>query len=353
VIRRSAFFVAFLLFATLELRGAKEFFDHYDAGLKAASAEKWSEVVQHMSAALSMKPGEEPKARTVGVQFIPYYPYYYRGVAYFNLGEFQKAAADLQKAKGVGRVNLGSLESFQTKVETRLAQATQPAQQQPAQQQPPPNQQPSLPSVPVATVDPNLAPARQRASQAVAAAQTAMGQAQGRNAQDLASNQFQSAQAFLVDARTKQASADTASDFTTVAQIADKAKRTFEVALEAAQMTAANQRAVPGTAVAETIAPIQERVRRALGQYFSGEYGPAARSLETLTKAELSSSHMAFAFLGASYYNRYVLSGKTDKNSLTQANNAFKKAKNIRRDMQLSTRYFSPRVQAHFRSVAR
>lgn len=353
MIRKTAF-ALLLLLATLEVHAAKEFFDHYDSGLKAAAAEKWSEVVQHMSSAIGMKPEENAKTRTIGVQFIPYHPYYYRGVAYFNLGEFQKAAVDLQKARGVGRVSLGSLESFQNKVETRLAQASQPAQQQPAQQQPPPsNQQPSLPSVPVATVDPNLGPARQRAQQAVTAAQTAMQQASGRNAQTLASNPFQSGQAFLLDARTKQASADTAADFNAVAQLAEKARGTFDVAMEAAQMAAANQRAVPGTAVAETLAPIQARVRTALGEYFSGNYSTAARSLESLTKAELKSSHMAFAFLGASYYNRYVLTGRKDQRVLTQANNAFKNAKRLRGNMKLSDRYFSPRVRTYFQTVSR
>ena len=352
MIRRAVVLVAVLLSSALELQAAKAFFDHYEDGLKAARAEKWNEVVQHMSAAIAMEPKEQARARTYGAGFIAYHPYYYRGVAYFNLGELRKAEADLKQAKGVGAVQLGSLDSFQTKVETRLAQASQPAQQ-PAQQPNQPSQQPSLPSVPVATADPNLAPARQRAQQAIASANSAMQQAQTRNAPTLALNEWTNAQSILLDASQKQADAETAEDFNRAAQIAERAKSNFEVAGQAAQMAAANQRAVPGRAVEEMVKPIQDRVRSALGEYFAGNYTVAARSLESLTKTELARSHMAYAFLGASYYNRYVLSGKKNQTYLKQANNAFKKAKQLRTNLQLSNRYFSPRVRTYFQTVAR
>lgn len=341
-----------LCLLTTESYAQKAFFDHYEEGLKAAKAENWTAVVQHMSAAIAKEPKENPKARAVGTVFFPYHPYYYRGVAYFNLGEFEKAAADLAKAKGVGRVALGSVESFQMKAEAKLAQAAQPAQQ-PAPAQQPPAQQPGLPSVPTATVDPNLAPARQRAQQAIGAAQTAMKQAQGRNAQTLASIQFQSAQDLLLDARQKSVDAETAADFERAAQVAERAKNTFDIAVDAAQMAAANQRAAPGRAVEETLSPVKDRVRRALGEYFSGNYTRAARALEDLTKAELSRSHMAHVFLGASYYNSYVLSGRKNSTYLKQANNAFKRAKALNSKVTLSTRYFSPRVRTYFQTAVR
>src|SRR5688500_10536795 len=101
--RRFLVTAALLLVATTALA---DWFDDYDAGLKAAQKKDWAVVVQKMTAAIGKKPKENPRERTYGTQFIAYYPFYYRGVAYFHLGEFSKALADLEKTGGVGSVQL-------------------------------------------------------------------------------------------------------------------------------------------------------------------------------------------------------------------------------------------------------
>lgn len=338
---------AILVVAALE--ASAQFYVPYEDGLKAARNENWSVVVQKMTEAISQQGAENAKARTYATAFIPYHPYYYRGVAYFNLGQFDKAEADFKRAKGVGAVPLGSLDSWQMKIEAKLAQSQAPAQQQPAvAQQPPPS---SMPSVPVAQVDPNLEPARSRAQQAISDAKSAMQQAQSRNAANLASIQFQNGQKFLSQAQEQAIGGETAADFNLAAQTAGRAKQTFELAIENAQMAVVNQRAAPGRAVEEAMAPLRDRVADALGEYFSGNYAKAAKQLQELTEKELSRSHVAYAFLGAANYNRYVMSGRVNTAYLTQANAAFKKAKQIKSGYALSARYFSPRVREHFVNV--
>ncbi|HEY5611416.1 MAG TPA: tetratricopeptide repeat protein, partial [Thermoanaerobaculia bacterium] len=110
-----------------------EWFDTYDEGLKAAQAENWQAVIQKMTQVIAQKPKENAKERTYGVNFIAYHPYYYRGMAYFNLGDWDKAIADLKKATGSGRVNLGSIEGKLAQAEAKLA----PPPVQVTQTQPP------------------------------------------------------------------------------------------------------------------------------------------------------------------------------------------------------------------------
>ncbi|HSN69494.1 MAG TPA: tetratricopeptide repeat protein, partial [Thermoanaerobaculia bacterium] len=76
----------------------------YEDGVKAASAGDWAKVVTKMTAAINAKPAENPKAHTYGTIFIAYHPYYYRGIAYFNLGKHEEAVRDLKKATGEGKV---------------------------------------------------------------------------------------------------------------------------------------------------------------------------------------------------------------------------------------------------------
>src|SRR5687768_16359375 len=114
----------FLVTAALLLAATTAFaawIDDYEDGLKAAQKKDWPVVVQKMTAAIGQKPKENPRERTYGTQFIPYYPYYYRGIAYFHLGEFEKALADLEKTQGVGSVQLGSAESMADRARAQLA----------------------------------------------------------------------------------------------------------------------------------------------------------------------------------------------------------------------------------------
>src|SRR5687768_13190579 len=140
--RRFLVTAALLLTATTVLA---DWQDDYEDGLKAAQKKEWAVVVQKMTAAIAKKPKENPRERTYGTQFIPYHPYYYRGVAYFNLGQFDKALADLGKAEGVGRVQLGSAESMADRARAQLASV--PSTQPPVKPPVIPDPDPVVPAV--------------------------------------------------------------------------------------------------------------------------------------------------------------------------------------------------------------
>src|ERR1044071_9973053 len=109
-------------------------YDDYDAGLNAARAGNWNVVVQKMSAAIKGNSKEQNKAKTYGTIFINYHPFYYRGVAYLQLGKYEQAIADLEQAAGPGPENLGSIEMLidTAKKKTRPPEGpTPPAQPRP------------------------------------------------------------------------------------------------------------------------------------------------------------------------------------------------------------------------------
>ena len=87
---------------------AAEWYDNYDEGIAAVRKGQWQTVVQKMSAAIGAKSQENDKLRAYGTLFYNYHPYYYRAVAYLNLGQYEKAITDLQQTSGPGEENLGS-----------------------------------------------------------------------------------------------------------------------------------------------------------------------------------------------------------------------------------------------------
>src|SRR6185436_9728354 len=87
-------------------------YDDYDAGLDAIRKGQWQAAITSMTAAIKAKPQESDKARTYGTQFINYHPYYYRGVAYLNTGQYEKAVSDLEAATGIGEENVGPIEQL-------------------------------------------------------------------------------------------------------------------------------------------------------------------------------------------------------------------------------------------------
>jgi tetratricopeptide (TPR) repeat protein len=347
---RLLFPLLFLLLVAVPARA--DWAKDYEDGMKAASAGDWSTVVSKMTAAISAKPAENSNAHTYGTIFIKYHPYYYRGIAYFNLGKLDEAIADLRRATGEGKVKIGSADSFLSRAETQLAAQKQPAAPQVAQQQPqaPPAQ--TRPTTPA--VDPNLGPARNSARESIAAAERKMNEAQKARATTIP--EFARAQELLVDARTKATQADTASDWSAVATMADRAVSTFELAVTKSQIAAAAPQTktptAPLTAAAteDTLAAKRTEVRRAVQAYFSGEFQESVRAFDRLASRERDNA-LLWAFLGASHYYNWYLGGQRDDRERAAAIDAFKSARRNSRNLRLDERYFPSRVREFYQQV--
>lgn len=335
---------------------AADWLDDYEAGLKAAQNAQWEVVVQKMTSAIRSKPRENARERTTGTGFIAYHPYYYRGLAQLELGRLDAAIEDLKKATGQGTVKLGAPDSLIARAEMQLARQRQPepaptttvAQQQPPPQTPPPTT--TAPAQPA--VDPNLAPARDRARQTLSRASSAMQQAQ--NARAASQPEFSDAQRLLLEAQQAAASADTAADWSAVARTADRAISTFDLARTRAQIAQQPPAKAPAAKVAQTatedaLAPKRQQVRAAVEAYFSGDFARSIQAFQRLT-SEDSDNALLWAFLGASHYYNWYLDGQANAREEQAAIEAFRRAKQYGNG-RLDGRYFPKRVQDFFATV--
>jgi tetratricopeptide (TPR) repeat protein len=330
-------------------------YDDYDAGISAARKGNWSVAQQKMSAAIKGNATESNKARTYGAIFINYHPYYYRGVANLNLGNYQDAINDFEKTAGPGELDLGPIAWHLDRAKTKLAANDTPAPAQPEPARTTPT--PAAPTPVVTTpAPPSIDPAlRQRATSALGAARQKLQAAQQRRA--TSSQQYTQAMSMFTDATTRSSSARSNDDWSAIASMAENAGVLADLATPPSAVATTNP-ATPSPAlmpkpVAATdavLADYKVQLRRALENYFAGEFESASRDFEDLTR-KLPTNAWIWAFLGASQYSQYAF--EADTVYKTKATHAFRKAKQLRswRD-GLPSKYFSRRIRKAFSETA-
>lgn len=329
-------------------------YDDYDAGIAAVKKGNWSVVVQKMTAAIKGNGKEDNKARAYGVIFYNYHPYYYRGVAHLNMGNYEAAIADLEKTMGPGEVDLGPIATHLDRAKTKLAQANEPAPEPvrpaPIQVAPAPVQQTPVQTAPA--IDPAL---RSRASGALNNAKAKLQAAQGRKA--TTSQQYTQAMSMFTEATTKNASARSNEDLNAIIDMAENAATLAELAMP---VTAAPPAAVaqapatitprPASATSAVLADYSRDVRRALENYFAGEFEQATKDFEYLSR-QMPGNGWIWAFLGASQYSVYAF--EADTRYRDSALQSFARAKQLRKwNGGLPQKYFSKRIRNAFDKTA-
>jgi len=319
-------------------------YDDYDAGLAAVRAGNWSVVAQKMSAAIKSSPNENNKARTYGMDFRNYHPYYYRGAAYLNLGKYEQAIADLEKTSGPGPENIGSIESMLERAKKQLTAASAP-EPEPVR---PPVPAPTNPTP--APVTPQIDPAlRQRAANALDATKQKLQAAQQRRAG--ASPQFTQALQMYTDALARNNSARNNEDLNAVIRAAGNAGDLADLAMPPnvptpAPVTPAPITPRPTAATTTVMADTTNEVRRALENYFAGEFEDSSRMFEALAK-KMPDNAWIWAFLGASQYSQYAF--EADESYRAAALRSFRKAKKLRAwNGGLPSKYFSKKIRKAF-----
>ena len=86
----------------------QDWYVNYEKGLDAFRNQQWQAAVQSLSEAIADQSDSKANKRMPGLQFVDYFPYVYRGVAYFKLGDRTKALTDLEKAEGEKEVQDGT-----------------------------------------------------------------------------------------------------------------------------------------------------------------------------------------------------------------------------------------------------
>ena len=346
--RTRTFALSLMLFAFVTGVANASWYDDYDAGLNAARTGNWSVVVQKMSAAIKGNPKEQNKAKTYGTIFINYHPYYYRGVAYMNLGKYDEAVADLERASGPGPENLGSIEMLMDSAKTKLKLAASTPEPEPSRPEParpePARPTPAVPTPAVPQIDPGL---RQRAAAALNATKGKLQAAQQRKA--MSSPQYAQAMSMFSDATSKNAAVRTNDDLNAIIAIAENAGDLAELAAAPAIATTTTPAPVvpkPIAAADRVFEDDKRVVRRALESYFAGDFERATRDFLALSK-RLPTNGWIWAFLGASQYSQYAF--EADESYRAAAMKSFQKARvHGKWKSGLPAQYFSRRIRRAF-----
>jgi tetratricopeptide (TPR) repeat protein len=335
----------FVMAAGVALAGS--WYDDYDDGANAAKRGNWATVVQKMTSAINGNPKENDKARTYGAIFINYHPYYYRGVAYLNLGKYEQAIADLEKTSGRGEDDFGPIEMLMQRAKTKLAAATAPESPPAVAQQPPrPAPTPVTPAGPV--IDQAL---RGRVAAAIQKANAGLAGARNRKAGG--SPQYAQAVQAMTDANTRLNMARSNDDLNNALAAAENAAFLADSAVAPGMPPPPAVAAVvtPRTAAATeaAMADYKTTLRTALNNYFAGEFESAERDFAQLSR-KMPNNGWIWAFLGASQYSQYAF--EADETHKKAAVDSFSKAKRTRSwKGGLPERYFSKRIRKFFETV--
>jgi tetratricopeptide (TPR) repeat protein len=327
--------------------GLAQWYVSYQNGVKAVQQGEWQQALAHLNAAINNESDSKANKRTYGLTFIDYFPYLYRGVAYYNLKDLVKARADLEKAKSEGEIedpkwDTGApalLSEYLGLLQKPAPQTAQQKSPQIAQEKPPPvvQQKPSGNSGENAQSDrkkPDVLPAgksNENVGKSIAstarpkenppAPHESVRESSAPSADTTGSSLFREAVALLNSGRIGQA------------------KSAFQ------HVRAVAPRYPELEAYLGTIAAFEEKTHTGISAFFRGEYTEAIENLSATSKNGSDNPHV-YAFLACSYAAEYLLAGAENGNLKKEAVAAFGKVKGIDPRYELDAELISPGIIA-------
>lgn len=79
-------------------------YNNYEKARTAAEEKKWDEVIQYINAALEDKSEPRYNAKTYGLNFVNYFPYYYLGLAHYGSGRYKEAQDAFERSLNFGDI---------------------------------------------------------------------------------------------------------------------------------------------------------------------------------------------------------------------------------------------------------
>jgi TolA-binding protein len=126
---------------------AAEWYVDYEKAVEAIQNQQWQRALQLLNAAIANKSDSKANAKTYGLRFIDYFPYLYRGVAFYHLGDYARSFEDLKKEERFGELGRATKDrSARQKLQqylNLLEQQKKPAEK-PPESKPPEPQRPSV-----------------------------------------------------------------------------------------------------------------------------------------------------------------------------------------------------------------
>jgi tetratricopeptide (TPR) repeat protein len=315
----------------------------YENGLKAFRNRQYQEAVQDLSEAIDDQSDSKASKRTYGMQFIDYFPYVYRGVAYFKLGDRTKALEDLQKAEDEKEVQNASTDTEAGRLLPEYLAlvrktAAPPPQADIVKEQNPPKTETRKVEVPP-TVK-NSDDARRTPDRATKDHKDAVEKPPVTEKKKPVTEPVQTTRTQPVDT-TKLAMFHEAVALYTDGRMS-RAKVRF---LDLRQLDPS----YPELATyLQSISDNEEKVRKGIAAFFAGDYQQAIDQLAETSRVGRDNAH-AYAFLACSYAAQYLLSGGENSALRKNAADAYGKTRAVDAGYTLNDRFISPKIIALLR----
>ena len=377
----------FLIVPTAFLRA--QWYESYGEGLKAVKNQHWQQAVNHLTEALDAESDSKANKRMYGLQFIDYFPYLYRGIAYYKLGDLARARADLEKEKSQGAIEDARNDAEAPALLTEYLNLVQKPAPQTAQQKAPQNPAQNVPPITVA-VPPqtDLKKAQAAADQKTKRDQVERAFSAGkayfdRDDLDRAEEQFKNVLGLepnhrgalefvnrIQTARQKLAAA-AARKKETPAPVSHAPLRTESAPAADTAGSSLFKEAVAlfnGGRISEAkskfqslqkispsypdlanyigmIAGVENKVHMGIEAFVHGEYREAIERLSSSSRNGHDNPHV-YAFLACSYAAEYLLAGAENRDLKKEALTAFGRVKGIDPRYELDPKLVSPGIIA-------
>jgi hypothetical protein len=96
--------VAALLLLLAAGMASADYKDSFKKGIDAYGRKRWDEVVKHMREAAEANPAEGERIKLYGLRFEVYFPHFYLGAAYLNLGRCPEAVKAFKQSESQGAI---------------------------------------------------------------------------------------------------------------------------------------------------------------------------------------------------------------------------------------------------------
>jgi tetratricopeptide (TPR) repeat protein len=395
-VKKTVFLILLPLLTSALLQA--QWYVSYEKGREAVKKGQWQQAVSQLTEAIDEASNSKAKKKMYGLQFIDYFPYLYRGVAYYRLGDLANARTDLEKARSEGVIEDAREDG---EAPTLLAEylgliqkpAPQIAQQKPPQN-PPQNVSPGPPKSELKKTEQMKTPDQKKSETAASEQKQKRERASGlfaagveffkRDDLNKAEEQFKNvleleplnagARNYLkrIDTRRQKLAASAAvhpkevpgpalhepvvTERAPAPDTAGSALFTDGVALfNGGKIGQAKARfhslqtiapSYPGLAnYTGLISSVEERVHQGIAAFFEGEYREAIDKLSDQSKNGNDNPHV-YAFLACSYAAEYLLAGGENGNLKKEAVDAFGKVKGINPRYELDKKLISPGIIA-------
>jgi hypothetical protein len=332
-----ALVVAVLLLAALSAARADEWYVNYQKAKEAISAKQWQRAVDLLNEAIGDKDRSSSHVKTYGMQFIPYFPYVYRGVAYFNLQNKPAAKSDLEREenndasgddKNLLQQYLDLLqkqaappviaEQKKPEPETTVKKEVKEQKEQKESEKKPTESKPGRSIVPA--TESTTPPRRQNVQQPPRESMPPPSTTTTAIRTDTVGQGWLAAARASLEAGTYRRAKSQILEYRRGGGTSDEATRMLA-----------------------TIGGVEERARKGAGLYFEGKFGEAASELSGAVSRGRDNPH-TLALLACSYAAQYLMGGSSDSALKRQAVDAYSRVRQLDGSYILNRDFISPQI---------